>query len=120
MHTLLVIELFEACSPVVLVESPLYVAFLRTAGFPALASFGANVSHTQLQLLADRASRIVLAMDNDPAGRKAHHKLVKAPEFTGKELFTFNYGVDPDAKDVGDMSDSKIREGLKRAKRIRR
>jgi hypothetical protein len=119
-HTLFGIDQFEPGDPVILVESPLDVAVLRTAGLPGLASFGANVSRRQRKLLADRASRIVLALDNDRAGRQAHTKLVQSPEFAGKELYRFNYEHTPGAKDPGEMKDDEIREALRTAKRIRR
>lgn len=112
------IDRFTPGSPVILVESPLDVAVLRTAGFPALASFGANVSRRQRKLLAERASRIFIAMDNDDAGRKSYHTLIQAPEFTEKELLRFNYSHVPKAKDPGDMLNSEIREALRTAKRI--
>jgi hypothetical protein len=118
--TLFGIDIFRPDDPVILVESPLDVAVLRTAGFPALASFGASVSRRQRKLLADRASQIVLALDNDRAGRESHDKLVAAPEFAGKELFRFNYAHAPDVKDIGEMNDDQIRKGLRAAKRILR
>ena len=119
-RTLFGIDAFEPGNSVILVESPLDVAVLRTFGVPALASFGAGVSQAQRQLLADRSSKVILAMDNDRAGRESTDKLIKAPEFSGKELYRFNYEAAPDAKDPGDMSDDEIREALRTAKRIRR
>lgn len=53
---------------VVLVESPLDVAYLHGIGYDAAASFGAGVSDEQMRLLAEYASSIVLALDNDEAG----------------------------------------------------
>jgi Toprim-like/CHC2 zinc finger len=119
-RTLFGIDCFDPGDPVIVVESPLDVAVIRTAGFPALASFGAAVSRSQRKLLANRASKVVLAMDNDDAGWDSYRKLVKAPEFTGTELYRFSYGHVPHAKDPGDMSDAEIREGLRTAKRITR
>ena len=115
------IDIFEPGTTAILVESPLDVAVLLTAGLEGgLASFGAGVSHAQLQLLADRANRIFIAMDNDDAGRKATEKIAASSELAGKWLRAFNYGANPDAKDPGEMSDSEIREALRTAKRIRR
>jgi hypothetical protein len=121
-RTLFGIDMFTSGNPAILVESPLDVAVLHTAGFPgiALASFGASVSRRQLRLLADRAGRIILALDNDRAGRDSTGKLIRSPELAGKELFRFNYAHAPDAKDPGEMTDEEIREGLRTAKRIRR
>jgi hypothetical protein len=119
-RTLFGIDVFEPRSTAILVESPLDVAVLLTAGLDGgLASFGVGVSHAQLQILAVRARQIVIAMDNDEAGRGAHDKLIKAPEFAGKRLLQFNYAVDPAAKDPGEMEDDALREAIRTAKRLR-
>lgn len=115
------LECFQTGSTAILVESPLDVAYLRTVGrFGGLASFGAGVSAAQRSLLAERAGRIVLALDNDDAGRNSTAKLLKATEFRGKELFTLNYSHAPAAKDPGEMSADEIREGLRTATRYTR
>jgi hypothetical protein len=120
-RTLFGIDVFKTGTPAVLLESPLDVAVLRTAGLEGgLASFGADVSRRQLRLLAERASRIVVALDNDDAGRKFAEKIAASEELAGKTLFQFNYDAAPDCKDPGEMEDEEIREGLRTAKKIRK
>jgi hypothetical protein len=115
------IDLFETGTTAVLMESPLDVAVLLTAGLDGgLATFGTSVSSAQLQLLADRTSRVFLAMDNDDAGRKATEKIAGSEELKGKRLLQFSYDHAPDAKDPGEMTNEEIREGLRTAKRITR
>ena len=119
--TLFGIDRFKTGSTAILVESPLDVAVLLTAGIEGgLASFGANVSHAQLQLLADRARRVFIALDNDKAGWDSYGKVIKAPELASKQLFEFNYDATPKAKDPGEMEDGEIREAIRTAKRVRR
>jgi 5S rRNA maturation endonuclease (ribonuclease M5) len=120
-HSLFGIDVFEPGTTAILVESPLDVAVLLSAGLDGgLASFGAGVSRAQLQLLADRAKRVFVALDNDDAGRMGTEKISVSSELAGKPLFVLNYEAAPKAKDVGEMSDDEIREGLRTAKRIHR
>ena len=90
-RTLFGIDRFQPGSTAILVESPLDAAVLLSAGLDGgLASFGANVSREQAQILRDRAGRIVLALDNDDAGRAGQDKLIE--HLGGKSLHAFNYG----------------------------
>jgi hypothetical protein len=115
------IDVFEPGTTVILVESPLDAARLLTVGVTgAVASFGAGVSRTQLQLLADRASTVVLALDNDDAGRRGTRKAARSDELAGKELYLLSYEHAPDVKDPGEMSACEIWQGLRTAKRITR
>ncbi len=98
-------------------ESPLDAAVLLSAGLDGgLASFGANVSEEQAQILRDRAGRIVLALDHDDAGRAGQDKLIE--HLGGKNLHAFNYGG-TSAKDPGDMTDDEIRDGIRNATPLR-
>lgn len=75
----------------VLVESPLDVPYLRAAGISgAVSSYGASVSSEQLLLLRERATQIVLALDNDRAGWKGVRGLAYA--FGTMDVRVFNYG----------------------------
>ena len=106
-------------STAILVESPLDVAVLATAGFPGgLATLGTGVSHWQLRILADVSSVIVLALDNDDAGRKARDKIVRSPELAGKTLLDFNYSVASRAKDPGDLDSDQIHRALRTARKV--
>jgi hypothetical protein len=94
--------------PRILVESPLDVATLASAGIRgAVASFGTCVSGEQAQALlalADSLNPVLLALDNDDAGRKATARLVK--EHPGM-FAVFDYRDCP-AKDPGDMTAGEI------------
>ena len=116
--TLFGIDVFEPGSIAVLVESPLDAAVLLTAGISGgVASFGADVSQRQAELLADRASVIVLALDNDAAGRKGQAKLVYRLSglHATTKVVAFNYVGAPGRKDPGEMTDTEIRWALRHA-----
>lgn len=92
---------------VVVVESPLDVVRLAAVGVAAVAPYGAYVSNKQLQLLIGCADRIILAFDNDDAGREQQDKIYpklarKMP--TTKAIFPH--------KDPGDLSDEEVREAF--------
>jgi DNA primase len=75
-----------------------------------VASFGANVSDRQVALLSDRFDGLIIAFDNDAAGRMETKRL-------RSRLSSFRNGVkywkyDTDDKDLGDMSDYTIIHGL--------
>jgi len=62
---------------VFVVESPMTVARLRSAGYLALATFGATLSPYQIKLLR-RFPKLALAFDNDSAGRLAEKRVAHA------------------------------------------
>lgn len=64
-------------SPVYVVESAITAAYLWELGKVAVATFGAEVSDTQIQLLRG-FPKIVLSCDNDRAGELATRRLIKA------------------------------------------
>lgn len=114
-HTLFGIERVRSRT-VVLVESPLDV--VRFAGVfdkpNAVASFGATVSDEQRRLLTHIADRVVIAMDNDEAGLVASKYLYKMMDTPRRGIRWWNYkGMD--VKDIGDMTDDQIEQGLKTA-----
>ena len=97
----------HASRTVVLVESPLDAVYLSRIGVSAVASYGAFVSKVQISLLIGVADRIVLALDNDDAGRIQTEKLYKrvAPFLPTRVL---EY---PDrVKDPGDMGLRELAE----------
>lgn len=78
-------------------EGPLDTMWLWQNGYPSVAIFGANLSHTQIQLLSKiRTPELVLAFDNDDTGRKitkyAQEKL--GDRFKISILDLKNYGKD--------------------------
>lgn len=110
--TLFGIERFRS-KTAILVESPLDV--VRFAGVfskpQALASFGAFVSNQQLRLLTNVADRVIVAMDNDKAGRESSKNIFKMITHPRKGLYWWNYRG-TDAKDIGDMTDEEIEHGF--------
>lgn len=57
--------------PVVVVESALTAIYLDQIGFSAVATFGAQVTDEQIYLLRSFSWGVILAFDNDSAGRSA-------------------------------------------------
>jgi DNA primase len=99
----------------ILVESPLDVVRLRSAGYTAgLASFGAGVSDAQMSLIRDHFDTVVIALDNDKAGSEACARLRK--EWTGRGLTLrfLDYSL-TDAKDPGDMTDLELTDAINNA-----
>jgi hypothetical protein len=97
------------------VESPLDVARLHSVGYPnAIASYGAGLSKDQKQLLAS-VEHLMLAFDNDDAGRGCTLDLLKWAKAINKGVWVFNYS-DTDQKDVGGMSKAEIQAGIENAK----
>lgn len=85
------------------VESPLTVARLRSAGYSAVATFGASISKEQLRLMR-RLGRLALAFDNDDAGLKATEKVLEALHPFAEQM----YWVPPvpgEKADLGDILD---------------
>jgi hypothetical protein len=98
----------------VLVESPLDVAYLDTLGVPALAAFGCQVSDMQMKLLVERLHRLVLALDDDAAGRKETRRLQIEKWHHRIPMTMFNYrGLN--GKDPGELSPLAVHRGLEKA-----
>ena len=56
--------------PIIICESVMTVLFLRSIGYPAVATFGAEASAEQMRLLRRFSQGVVLAPDNDKPGRR--------------------------------------------------
>jgi len=95
----------KASKIVYVVESSFDAIRLDQVGFPAVATLGANVSSSQIELLKRYFTGIVLVADNDEAGTIMSERLT---EKMGN-LVTI---VKPDQgyKDIGDMTDDQIRK----------
>jgi DNA primase len=90
---------------VALVESPLDVVRLHQAGVPAVSSFGAAVSHRQVDLLARNCAVVVLALDNDPTGIASAERLQRQlRKRTG--VVSWSY-AGTKAKDPGEYEDDE-------------
>lgn len=128
-------SLVPAGGVVLLVESPLDCPYAlpacsdHVAPVVPVSGYGASVSADQVGLLRSRASRVILAMDNDKAGWKAAAQLAYA--FGSVTVDVFNYGSiksvpglyligEPDGRDPGNLSMDEIRWGIKHAVPARR
>jgi hypothetical protein len=112
-QTLFGIEVLEG--PIaVLLESPLDCLRLYTAGIQGgVSSFGAGVTEEQMDLLFDRVSVIIIALDNDDAGREAARKIKQRYLRSGKTIKFLNYsGIE--GKDIGEpgVTDAQIRRAV--------
>jgi hypothetical protein len=98
-----------------LVESPLDAVRMFQAGVPAVASFGAEVSNAQIELLARHCSEVYVALDNDEPGQKAAERVLKQlRRRVGAVPWRYTQGV----KDPGDYpNDQEIRDAWTLTKR---
>jgi DNA primase len=93
----------------VLVESPLDVVRMASAGIDAVASFGAFVSKYQISLIEAKLDKVVLALDNDKVGKEQMARLY--PKLRRK-MPTSALLYPEEVKDPGDMSDEQLVEAL--------
>lgn len=106
----------------IVVESPLDVAVLRSAGLEGgLATYG-KPSRTHLRFLAERAGDIVLAFDNDEARQKYLADAISSGYLDAKveagEVFRWWYS-DSGAKDPGEQTEEQLLAGIRQAEQIR-
>jgi DNA primase len=94
----------KASKTVYVVESSFDAIRLDQVGFPAVATLGANVSSSQIELLKRYFTGIILVADNDDAGSIMAERLTEKM----RNLVTI---IRPDKKykDIGDMTDDEIR-----------
>jgi hypothetical protein len=111
----------------VVVESPLDVPRLHTAGYEnGIATFGAEITNEQLDLIFERFDVIIWALDNDRAGQKALKYILTQYRHYPNIQRVFKYAVPWDRalddakkdqpkgyiKDPGDMADGDIHVGV--------
>jgi DNA primase len=89
---------------VYVVESSFDAIRLDQVGFPAVATLGANVSSSQIELLKRYFTGVVLVADNDDAGMIMAERLA---EKMGNLVTTIR--LDKKYKDIGDMVDEEIK-----------
>lgn len=95
----------------VLVESPLDCARLWSAGIAgAVASFGADVTDRQIELLVRLADIVILALDDDEAGWLSAPTV--AARLRGRVPVKYLRYPGRKVKDVGEMSDAEIGAGI--------
>ena len=99
----------------IVVESPLDAVRLHSAGITGgVATFGTSVSPDQLDIMR-KADELIFAFDNDAPGRTAALRMLDLSRKTGFECKFFNYG-EMLHKDIGEMNDIQIAQGLETAK----
>jgi DNA primase len=95
----------KASKTVYVVESSFDAIRLDQVGFPAVATLGANVSSSQIELLKRYFTGVVLVADNDEAGTIMSERLIE-------KMGNLVTVVKPEKgyKDIGDMTDDQIRK----------
>lgn len=90
----------------ILVESVLTALFLISEGFPAIATFGSQITPAQIKHLRSFQQGILLAPDNDPAGTIWLNKAIQGLErFVPLLEVPVVEGI---GKDLGDLSPSEL------------
>lgn len=95
----------KTADKVYIVESSFDAIRLDQCGFPAVATLGANVSSTQIELLQKYFNNIYLIADNDEAGNNMKERLINK---LGSRVSVIKLGNE--YKDIGDMTDEEIKK----------
>jgi DNA primase len=90
-------------SRVYVVESSFDAIRLDQVGLPSVATLGANVSIKQIDLLRRYFNDIIIIADNDEAGGNMKDKIIQR---IGSSVSVVK--IDPQYKDIGDMTDKEI------------
>lgn len=90
---------------VYVVESSFDAIRLDQCGMPAVATLGASVNSTQLELLQKYFNEIIVIADNDEAGSNMKQKLI---DKLGHRVTVVQ--LNNKYKDIGDMDDESIKE----------
>jgi hypothetical protein len=127
--TLFGVDRLENGVTAILVESPLDVCRIYSAGFlGGVSSYGVYVHDDQMRLLLSITDELIIALDNDDQGIAETHRLITGKRLVPRKKFNkpgvpwakkfamavFNYG-DSSAKDPGEMSDEEIEWGIDNA-----
>jgi hypothetical protein len=101
----------------VLVESPLDVAYLHEVGYrnQGVASMGVKVSATQTRLLAQYAEEVIVALDNDEAGRAETRRVVGLLAAQKVPTKVLEYSGAPGKKDIGEMTAEEVKAAMEHA-----
>ena len=89
---------------VYVVESSFDAIRLDQVGLPAVATLGANVSSTQIELLQKYFNNIIVIADNDEAGGNMKDRIVEKLS-TRVSVIKLNN----EYKDIGDMPDEELK-----------
>jgi DNA primase len=102
--TLFNLHRVKSSDKVYVVESSFDVMRLDQVGFPAVATLGANVSNSQIELLQKYFNNIIVIADNDEAGGNMKDRII---EKLGSRVSVIQ--LNNKYKDIGDMDDESIR-----------
>lgn len=112
--TLFGLDIFKGGTMIV-VESPLDAVKLASLGvFGGVSTFGASISDDQIRLMK-AADKLIIAMDNDLAGRKASADMLERTRKEGMECWFLNY-QGSEYKDLGDMPEDLVHYCLEGSK----
>jgi DNA primase len=89
---------------VYVVESSFDAIRLDQVGLPAVATLGANVSSTQIELLQKYFNSIIVIADNDEAGGNMKDRIVEKLKYRVSVI-----QLNKEYKDIGDMDDEAIK-----------
>ena len=103
--TLFNLNRVKTASMVYVVESSFDAIRLDQVGMPAVATLGANVSNTQIELLQKYFNNIIVIADNDEAGGNMKDKII---EKLGSRVSVIQ--LNKEYKDIGDMLDEEIQK----------
>lgn len=98
---------------VIVVESPLDVVRFASvfSGMSCVATFGAQITSKQMNLLCNTASRLIVAMDNDPAGVESAKKIFNNMPYFRGGLYWLKYSHTK-AKDLGEMTSDEMEKAV--------
>jgi len=102
--TLFNLNRVKTADRVYVVESSFDAIRLDQVGFPAVATLGANVSSTQIELLQKYFNNIIVIADNDEAGGNMKDKIIEKLKSRVSVI-----QLNKEYKDIGDMDDNAIR-----------
>ena len=100
----------KTSSKVYVLESSFDAIRIDQVGFPAVATLGANVSSSQIELLKKYFNEICIIADNDDAGNTMANKII---DKIGSKAYMIK--LNSKYKDIGDMLDSDIIELLQKS-----
>jgi DNA primase len=103
--TLFNVHRIKSSRRVYVVESSFDAIRLDQVGFPAVATLGASINNTQMDLLQKYFNDIMVIADNDEAGRNMVNRM---KEKMGAKVSVVQ--LNSQYKDIGDMDDDAIRE----------
>lgn len=99
---------------VIVVESALTVVYLHQFGYPAVGTFGAQVTDEQIKLLQSFSWGVVLAFDNDAAGKNATDVIISRLRKTIPVHVLDQFGSEK--ADLNDLSKQEVVKLIENAK----